>query len=203
MTGLNKIITPREGAWGERDRILKAVDAWEGEEVRKSRGWALFFCPVCTRTEEVTYARLKKGVPKCPVHLVDMVRYEEGRFCQRRRELADLLRRRMDDVLELFERAAEAYIPIPGLRELRWRLENGGELVVKPGTEPTEFRYVPVTDSIETFFYYYSPQADKILEEGARRLGIKYRAEAMPNHVDRQPLGFMFSRVKGLYVKEV
>ena len=186
MTGLNKNI-PRE-------EVLKAVEAWAAEEVRASRGYVAYFCPVCTRVEEV---RSSRGLPRCPVHQLNMVRLDGELFRERRAVMAALLRRRLDAVLELFWRAAEAYTPVP---EVKWRLESGGELVVKPDIDPTEFRYVPATDSVEAFFYRYEPEADSILEEGARRLGADYYAEAMPNQ--EAPPGYRFSRAKMLYVKE-
>ncbi len=49
-------------------------------------------------------------------------------------------------------------------------------------------------------FYYYSPEADRILEEDARRLGVKYYAETMPNH-GPEPPGYRYDRTKNLYVK--
>jgi hypothetical protein len=204
MAGLNKNITQNKSLpplEGVKEEVLKAVEAWEKEELRVDPGNAAYFCPICTRIDEVSKRR--RGVPRCPVHLVDMSRLDqEGEQCWRRRrkELADLLRRRLDGVLELFWRAAEAYAAV---HEVRWRLEGGGELVVKPDMDPGEFRYVPALDRIDAFFYYYSPEADRILEEGARELGVGYYAEAMPHHVDGRPPGYEFSRVKMLYVKEV
>ncbi len=196
MTGLHKNITlpPLEEV---KKEVLKVVEIWEGEEVRASKGYAAYFCPVCTRVEEVP--QRSRGVPKCPVHQVAMARFDEQFWRRRRKELADLLRRRLDSVLELFWRATEAYAPVP---KLKWHLEGGGELVVKPDIDPGEFKYSPALDRIEAFLYYYSPHADKILEEGARGLKIKYYAEVMPGQNARPP-GYEFSRAKMLYVREV
>jgi hypothetical protein len=197
MTGLNKNTTlpPLEGV---KEEVLKAVEAWENEEVRWFRG--AHFCPVCTRVE---VPRRRSEVPRCPVHQVLMARFNEQFWRQRRRELGELLRRRLDGVLELFWRAAEAYTPVA---QPRWRLEGGGELVVKPKDpgDPGEFRYSPALDRVEVLLYYYSPKADEVLEEGARKLGVRYYAEAMPNHVGiGKPPRYEFSRHKMLYVKEV
>lgn len=205
MTGLNKNTTPQNKPLppleGVKEEVLKAVEAWEGEELRVGPGNAAYFCPVCTRVEEVSKRR--RGVPRCPVHMVNMSRLDqegERLWRRRRRELADLLRRRLDGVLELFWRAAEAYATVP---EVSWRLEGGGELVVKPDIDPGEFKYSPAFDRIEAFLYYYSPEADRMLEEGARRLGVRYYAEVMPHHVNGRPPMYEFSRAKLLYVKEV
>jgi len=192
MTRLNKNTTPLEGV---KEEVLKAVEAWENEEARAFRG--AYFCPVCTRVE---FPRRRREVPRCPVHQVLMARFNEQFWRQRRRELGELLRRRLDSVLELFWRAAEAYAPVP---QLSWRLEGGGELVVKPDIDPGELRYSPALDRIEALLYYYSPRADEVLEEGARRMGIKYYAEAMPNHVNGKPPGYAFSSHRMMYVKEV
>jgi hypothetical protein len=189
MAGLTKIITLRE-------EVLKAVEAWASEEVRVSRGYVAYFCPMCARVEEVS--RSSRGFPRCPVHQMNMMRFDEGLFRERRAVMAALLRKRLDAVLELFWKAVDAYTPVP---EVKWRLESGGELVVKPDIDPTEFRYVPAEDALEAFFYRYSPEADRILEEGARGLGLKYRAEAMANQ--EVPSQYKFSRAKMLYVKEV
>jgi len=186
MTGLNKII---------REEVLKAVEAWAAEEVRAPKGYAAYFCPMCTRVEVVSAG--SRGLPRCPVHQMNMLRFEEGLFRERRAVMAALARKRLDYVLELFWKAVEAYTPVP---DVRWRLESGGELVVKPDVDPTEFRYVPAADAVEAFFWRYSPEADKVLEEGARKLGLKYYAEAMPNQ--EVPPEYKFSRAKMLYVKE-
>ena len=118
----NKFLPPLEVV---REEVLKAVEAWEKEELRVDPGNAAYFCPVCTRVKEISKRR--RGVPRCPVYQVDMSRLDqEGeRFWRKRKkELADLLRRRLDGVLELFWRSAEAYAPVP---ELKWHLESGGE----------------------------------------------------------------------------
>jgi hypothetical protein len=201
MTGLNKNTTSQNTLEGVKEEVLKAVEAWENEEVRTAKGYAAYFCPLCTRIEEVSGRR--RGAPRCPVHQVVMSRLsgEAEQFWRRRRgELADLLRRRLDDVLALFWKAAEAYARIP---QPRWRLERGGELVVKPDIDPGEFRYNPAADRVEALFYYYSPKADDMLEEGARELRLKYYAEAVPHHADKLPPVYYFSRAKMLYVKEV
>jgi hypothetical protein len=195
MTRLYKNPSPLRGA---KEDILRVVEAWEAHRPAASRGQALFFCPVCTRLEEATQYKAKKyGAPKCPIHLADMVKFDEEQFRTRRGELAGLLRGRLDAVLEIFERAAEAYTPVP---QIQWRLEGGGELVVKPDVDPTEFRYVPAADAIVAFFYRYSVDADRVLEEEARRLGVKYYAEVMPN--GPAPPGYAYDRGKNLYVKE-
>jgi hypothetical protein len=201
MTGLNKNITQNKSLppLGVKEEVLKAVEAWEKEELR-GHGNA-YFCPVCTRVEEVSKRR--RGVPRCPVHQVGMSRLDQDgeRFWRRRRkELAERLRERLDGVLELLWRAAEAYAAVP---KTRWWLEGGGELVVKPDIDPGELRYSPALDRIEAMLYYYSPDADRMLEEGARELGVKYYAEAAPHHVDRKPPGYYFSYARMLYVKEV
>jgi len=200
MTGLNKNITlpPLEGV---KEEVLKAVEAWENEEVRTTKGYAAFFCPMCTRVEEISKRRF--GIPKCPVHQIAMMELShktEQIFRRRRKEVGGLLRAVLDDVLRLFWRAAEAYAPVP---ELKWHLESGGELVVKPDIDPGEFRYAPALDRIEALLYYYSPRVDEILEEGARKMGMKYYAEVVPHRVDKIPPGYEFSRAKLLYVKEV
>ena len=194
-TTQNKSLPPLEEV---KEEVLKALEAWEREELRIPKGHVAYFCPVCTRVEEASKRR--RGIPTCPVHQVVMSRLSEADWRRRRKELAGLLRRRLDGVLELFWRAAEAYAAVP---EVRRRLEDGGELVVKPDIDPGEFRYNPALDRIEALLYYYSPEADRILEEGARELGVKYYAEAVPHHVDRKPPGYEFSRAKMLYVKEV
>jgi hypothetical protein len=173
-----------------REGVLKAVEAWEAHRPEAPPGREVFFCPTCTRLEEVSARR--QGVPRCPAHRADMLPYYgyAELFHARRRELAGLLRRRLDSVLELFGKAAEA-------SQIRWHFEDGGELVV--GADSAEFRYSPALDRIEAFFSRYQPEADGVLEEGARRLGVRYYAEA-----DQGPApGYTFSRHKMLYVKEV
>jgi len=57
MTGLNKntsqnkSLPPLEGV---KEEFLKAVEAWESEELRIPKGYVAYFCPVCTRVEEVS-----------------------------------------------------------------------------------------------------------------------------------------------------
>jgi hypothetical protein len=180
-----------------KEEFLKAVEAWESEELRIPKGYVAYFCPICTRVEEASKGR--RSVPTCPVHQVVMSRLSEADW-RRRKELAGLLRRRLDGVLELFWRAAEAYAAVP---EVSWRLEDGGELVVKPDIDPGEFRYNPAFDRIEAVLYYYSPEVDKMLERGARKLRVKYYAEAAPHHTNGAPLGYYFSYARFMYVKEV
>ena len=176
-----------------REGVLKAVEAWEAYRPEAPPGREVFFCPTCTRLEEVSVRR--QGVPRCPAHHADMLPYYgyAELFHAKRRELGELLRKRLDGVLELFGKAAEAYAS-----QIRWHFEDG-ELVVKPGADSTEFRYSPALDRIEAFFSRYRPEADGILEEGARRMGVRYYAEA-----DQGPApGYAYSRAKMLYVKEV
>ncbi len=67
VAGLREITAPLEGVKGE---VLRAVGAWEKEEVRSPRGCEAFFCPACTRTGEVPRRR-------CPAHQVVMAWFGE------------------------------------------------------------------------------------------------------------------------------
>ncbi|MFZ8839143.1 MAG: hypothetical protein ACO2PM_09495, partial [Pyrobaculum sp.] len=117
MTGLNKNTTQNKSLpplEGVKEEVLKALEAWESEELRIPKGYVAYFCPVCTRVEEASRGR--RSIPTCPVHHVVMSRLSEADWRRRRKELAGLLRMRLDGVLELFWRAAEAYAAVPGVR---------------------------------------------------------------------------------------
>jgi hypothetical protein len=178
--------------------------AWRNYERRRDleyeRDFDVYFCPKCTyaaRTTRVTVQ--KRGVPKCPLHGVDMVKFNWRTYFMRQQELFERLESRLRDVLALFAEAAEAYAGRP---PLQWRLRFLPVVELKPNADPTVFRYVPWEDAVDAVFYYLEvprqKRAFEVLMRGALRLGLAFHA--VVHYADEPPSGAVQDEESKIYI---
>jgi hypothetical protein len=160
----------------------------------------VYFCPVCTFVKITTYLAVKKnGVPKCPLHGVDMLRYDWGSYAKRRHELMDRVESKLRDILTVFEKAATAYAAKP---PLEWRLRIPPVVELKPNDDPTVFRYISWDDAVDAVFYYMEmprqKRAFEILLNDTLKLGLAFHA--LIYYTDEPPPGAVKDEESGVYV---
>jgi hypothetical protein len=90
------------------------------QDLDYERDFDVYFCPKCTYAVRTTrLAVQRRGVPKCPLHGIDTVKFNRRTFFARERELFRRLESRLGSVLAVFAETAEAYAGRP---PLEWRL---------------------------------------------------------------------------------
>jgi hypothetical protein len=159
----------------------------------------VYFCPICTHVKITTYLAVKKnGIPKCPLHGVDMAKYDWQSYAKRRHELMNRLELRLRDVLAVFEEAAVAYAAKP---PLEWRLRIPPVVELKPNDDPTVFRYIPWDDAVDAVFYYMEvprqKRAFEVLMNGTLKLGLAFHA--LIHYTDEPPPGAVKDEESGVY----
>ena len=170
------------------------------QSLDSEREFLVYLCPVCTYdVRRAPLAVQKYGIPKCPIHGVEMVKYSPRVYIRRSGELSERLRARLRDVLTLFAEAAEAYAGRP---PLEWRLRVLPAVELKPNADPTVFRYVPWDDAVDAVFYYLEVprqrRAFEILMRGALRLGLAFHA--IVHYTDEPPPGAVRDEESKVYV---
>jgi hypothetical protein len=195
------------GVWrgvGDAVNAILSVLARRSYERRQDldyeRDFDVYFCPRCTYAVRTTrLAVQRRGVPKCPLHGVDAVKFSRRAFFARERELFERLESRLGGVLAVFAEAAEAYAGRP---PLEWRLRIPPVVELKPNADPTVFRYVPWDDAVDAVFYYLEvprqKRAFEILMRGALRLGLAFHA--VVHYADEPPPGAVRDGESGIYV---
>ncbi len=195
------------GVWRGVDdaaRNILSELAWRSYERRQDleyeRDFDVYFCPICTYAARTTrLAVQKRGVPKCPLHGVDMVKFNRRAYLMRERELSERLESKLRGVLALFAEAAEAYAGRP---PLEWRLRIPPVVELKPNADPTVFRYVPWDDAVDAVFYYLEvprqKRAFEVLMRGALRLGLAFHA--VVHYADEPPPGAVQDGESKVYV---
>jgi len=177
----------------ERSYRMQLEDLEDADDV-------IYFCPVCTYTVRTTHLAVeKRGVPRCPLHQVDMVKYSWRSYAKRRHELFGRVKSMLRDVLAVFAEAAETYAKKP---PLEWRLRIPPVVELQPNADPTVFRYVPWDDAVDAVFYYMEvprqKQAFEILMRGALKLGLAFRA--LVYYADEPPPNSTQDEESGVYV---
>ena len=169
-------------------------------DLEYERDFEVYFCPKCTYAAKTTrLAVQKRGVPKCPLHGIDMAKFNWQTFFTRERELLERLESRLRGVLALFAEAAEAY----AVRQpLEWRLRVLPVVELKPNADPTVFRYVPWDGAVDAVFYYLEvprqKRAFEVLMRGAARLGLAFHA--VVSYADEPPPGAVQDEESKVYV---
>lgn len=170
------------------------------QDLDSEREFVAYFCPVCTYAVRRTPSAVqKRGVPKCPLHGVEMAKYSPRAYIERDGELFERVKSRLRDVLALFAEAAEAYAGRP---PLEWRLRIPPVVELKPNADPTVFRYVPWDDAVDAVFYYLEVprqrRAFEVLMRDALRLGLAFHA--VVHYADEPPPGAVQDAESKVYV---
>jgi len=176
------------------EKALAGLARWEEEKPRKDRDEKLFYCPVCSYTATVTYYMLKKyGKPKCPACDVETAEFDEVKFRELRRRLAEEARKILPRAVEALMEVAKVHGVVGGEPEVR---VESHAVVVRPDHTLNEFRYEASLRRIEAFYYYYDTERhEKSLKElaaAARRLGLGLHVVICPGHA-RMPIPFPYS----------
>jgi hypothetical protein len=179
---------------GERiaEKALAELARWEEEKPEKDRDEKLFYCPVCSYAVAETYYRLKKyGRPKCPTCDVEMIDFDESKFRELRRRLAEEARKILPDVVKALIEVAKAH-GVVGEPEVR---AEGPVVAVRPDRTPNEFRYNASLKRLEAFYYYFDmvghERSLRMLAEAAWRLNLGMRAAICKDHA-KLPIPFPY-----------
>ncbi len=170
------------------------------QDLEYERDFDVYFCPVCTYAVRTTrLAVQRQGVPRCPLHGIETVKYSPRAYIKRDGELFERVKSRLRDVLVLFAEAAEAYAGRP---PLKWRLRIPPVVELKPNADPTVFRYVPWDDAVDAVFYYLEvprqKRAFEVLMQGTLRLGLAFHA--VVHYADEPPPGAVQDAESKVYV---
>jgi hypothetical protein len=165
------------------EKALEELARWEEERPRKDRDEKLLYCPVCSYAVAETYYRLKKyGRPKCPTCDVEMIDFDESKFRELRRRLAEEARKILPDVVKALIEVAKAH-GVVGEPEVR---AEGPVVAVRPDRTPNEFRYNASLKRLEAFYYYYDTveheRSLRMLAEAAWRLNLGMRVAICKDH---------------------
>ena len=186
------------------EKALAELARWEEEKPRKDRDEKLFYCPVCSYTATVTYYMLKKyGKPKCPACDVEMAEFDEVKFRELRRRLAEEGRKILPRAVEALMEVAKVHGVVGGEPEVK---VEGPVVAVRPDHTPNEFRYNASKRRLEAFYYYYDmvehERSLKALAAAARRLGLGLYAAIYPDHAKMpMPLPYSYDAFKGLVIE--
>jgi hypothetical protein len=180
------------------EKALAELAGWEEEKPRKERDEKLFYCPMCSYTLAMTYYRLKKyGKPKCPTCGVEMIDFDESKFRELRRRLAEEARKILPDATKALLDVAAIHGSIRGSGGEPEVVVEGAMVIVRPDHTPNEFRYNASKRRLEAFYYYYDTERhEKSLKElatAAWRLGLGIHVTICPDHA-KMPIPFPHHR---------
>jgi transposase-like protein len=176
------------------EKALAELTRWENEKPRRDKDEKLFYCPVCTYKSTKTYYMLKKeGRPKCPVCGVEMADFDETKFRELRRRLAEEARKILPHVVEALMEVAKEHGVVGDGPEVE---VAGAVAVVRPDHTPNEFRYDASKRRLEAFYYYYDmaghERSLKELAAAARRLNLGLHVAIYPGHA-KMPIPFPYT----------
>jgi predicted RNA-binding Zn-ribbon protein involved in translation (DUF1610 family) len=130
------------------EKALAELARGEEEKLHKERDEKLFYCPVCSYAVAETYYKLKKyGRPRCPTCGVEMIDFDESKFRELRRRLAEEARKILPDAVKALTEVAKAHGAV-GEPEVK---AEGPVIAVKPDRTPNEFRYDASKRRLEAF----------------------------------------------------
>jgi len=188
------------------EKALEELARWEEERPRKDRDEKLFYCPICSYALTTTYYRLKKyGRPRCPTCDVEMIDFDESKFRELRRRLAEEARKILHRAVEALLDVVAVYGTV-GEPEVKVESQYGWiTVVVRPDHTPSEFRYNASLRRMEAFYYYYDMEGhEKSLKElavAARRLGLGLHVVIYPGHARmRIPFPYSYDAFNGFIV---